>query len=311
MLVELSTFLDITKNGNGAGISMSNGGESVVNKVCALGCYSTSSASSGQFLGDSLSNDATKKNDIIDSSICSCKEANNDSYGTLYLRNANISINAVNFTDNICQMESLTIYPYVVSDEVTTYIKFTSIKDNYERSRICIILASDNTGYKIEETNFINNSQLTSQWALITTDGPTSFQHCTFLENDENPTHVWLLGNGVITLVDCTTEESFVDHLKGNVVYDFITPADDGKSFINAIIGTSNDYCDAAYDTVGILYPNPVDLLENEAKRNEKDKQTCTQDIQQKKGDIKLSKWRIVEYIFVVSVLNVGPSIGL
>ena len=52
----------------------------------------------------------------------------------------------------------------------------------------------------MEETNFINNSQSTNGYALITTDGPTLFRHCTFLENDENPTHAWLQGTGIITL---------------------------------------------------------------------------------------------------------------
>ena len=81
---------------------MSGSVENVVNKVCALGCYSAASSSAGMFLQTSITNNATKKNNVVDSSICSCKEESRTSYGTLWLVNAHISFQAVNFTDNIC-----------------------------------------------------------------------------------------------------------------------------------------------------------------------------------------------------------------
>ena len=161
---------------------MINGRDAIINKVCALGCYSTAPSSNGQFLYASLSS-----NDAVDSSICSCKEENsNGSASTLWLSNANISLHTMNFTDNECYGSPVVMHPIYVSNEKTSNIRFSTIRDIFVRSYIVLMHGVDNARYKIEEINFINNSQNTRHWALILTDGPTTIKHSTILGNNKS-----------------------------------------------------------------------------------------------------------------------------
>ena len=198
----------------------------------------------------------------------------------------------------------------VISQISIRILIFSSFWDNYQIYFICIIIGTDDAEYEISNINFINNSQNVSGYGLILADGPTTIKQSTILGN--NKSVIWLYGRtnegnrSCITLVDCTIDDNIEDHITGNVTHVEISTS---NSFIIAIRGTSNDYCEGKYDVYESLFPHPDEVFKNEAIRNKKDKQTCTQNIQQKKGDgVDLSKWRIVEYILVIGGLNPKPK---
>ena len=307
MLIELSSFLDITKKGYGAGIHIINGGHNIVNKVCALGCFSTAGSSDGEFLYASLStNDVTKKNIVIDSSICFCKEEKYTSEGILYLVNSNISIHTVNLTNNKSYwMAPLYIKPTLIEGETTSFLKYSSVRNNSARFEVCINQEMDNAGMRISRTNIIENRQNTTSFGIVNVDGPTYIVDCTVLENDEKCEWLHVDEVGYIEIVDCTIDADYESHMGTSVTYDSITPMD-GILFINAIKHTENEYCAAAYDFVGSLTPNlgfPNNLCSKKPDHMNDDDDDDM--------NIKSSKRRIFEYIFVVSCLNVDPSVGL
>ena len=313
LLVEFSTFLDVTNNITRGAISMENGGESVINKVCALRCYSAYDGTEwtyGMFIHAYLSHDPTKKNDIVDSSVCSCKEEKRYSFGTLDFRYANNSINSVNLTDNVCKwFPAISVSPEQNEKETCT-IEYCTIRNNFATAYTIIDQDTSNAIIKIANTNMIECSQGTPSYGIINVDGHTTIVHCTLLNND--PNYRWFFarttdgGIGQITVIDCTIDVS-LDALNtsGTVILESITPTDDGKSFINALKHTENEYCLAQFDFVGSLTPDfgfPNNLCSKKPdhmKNNDDDM------------NVKSSKRRVFEYIFVVSCLNVDPSVGL
>ena len=304
MLIELSNFLHITNTINRGAVIIEKG-ECVVNKVCAIGCYSTfKGRSEGQFLYTSVTNEVSKKNDVIDSSICSCKEENYMGHGPLYLMCAKIYTHTVNLTDNVCSYFPGMYQVPIAADANTGTIKFCTMRNDIALTSEVINFDRQNAKHTISHSNIINNTQLQNVRALIVVDGPTTIEHTSFLDNDKDR-DMFYGRSGEITLIDCTIDADLVNCIIGNVIWNEITPSDDGKSFINALKHTENDHCLAQFDFFGSLTPDfgfPNNLCSKKPDHVNNDDDDM---------NIKSSKRRIFEYIFVVSCLNVDPSVGL
>ena len=249
---------------------------------------------------EELTDDATKNNNVVDSSICSCKEESRTSYGTLWLVNANISILSVNFTDNecYCYPSAMCGNTYARSNQPTARIKFASIISNYANYFSTLTFETTSAIDVMENSNFIRNTQGSAYWALIFTDGPALIQHCTILENDEDTSHKWFLGRtgsgvaGSITIVDCTIDSTYTSHVSGSVNIYFIQPFE-GTSFINALKHTVKEgLCEASYDAVGDLTPVFSDFVVCETNNVDIDLKT-------------IDTMRVLEYVF--AILLMGP----
>ena len=242
---------------------MASAGECVVSECCAVGCRSTypstsSSWSYGMFLYTRLTDDAAKKNNVVDSSICSCRETSHFSYANLYLSSANISVNTVNFTDNVCYYDpAVYTAPTVATSHVTASVQYCTVRDNNARGALIIDYNVINANYMLTHTNFISNYQVQTIYGLINTDGPVLVTHCTVLDNDLNASHQWFNVDrgGYYELFDLTIDSDYASHTLGVVYVNFIQQFE-GKSFINALKHTEKEgLCEASYDVFGDLKP--------------------------------------------------------
>ena len=68
LLVELCTFNNCHSSSDGGCIYQSKG-QCIINKCCSFRCYSSSSSGWGQFIYNSLADDKSSKNRVLDSSI--------------------------------------------------------------------------------------------------------------------------------------------------------------------------------------------------------------------------------------------------
>ena len=69
-LAEETSFLSCTPSGAGGAMYLKITGESILSKVCGFSCKST--ANWGQFDYVKVPSEATKRNEVLDSSICRC-----------------------------------------------------------------------------------------------------------------------------------------------------------------------------------------------------------------------------------------------
>ena len=153
-LAEATSFLDCTPSGAGGAIYLSITGESVLSKICGFGCFSK--ANKGQFDYIEVTSEATKRNELLDSSV-----SRYHNYGKVHFKNDNISLNECNRYSAIDSDNQ-----YAESNCFGFTLEYSSIANNSASTCICIRASSS---YKklISSCNILRNKQVDTGYGII------------------------------------------------------------------------------------------------------------------------------------------------
>ena len=317
MLVEFCVFENChTSFQYGGAIFMaysttSGAGNCAINKCCATQCWSTASPSYGQFIRTYLTDKKTSLNKVLDSSVINSFPGS-DSYGTIMLYNAKITINNANFSNNHC-----TYYPSVycsptVDIEVTSLLKFCSIRNIFGENRGVNLFSS--AQQQIESSNLIENRIENN--GLISSFSSVLVKGCTILENTVDV--IFNSMSGSITVTNCSIDPNELGLVSGNVKFYSWQPKP--KTFINPILPVQfTELCLASYDVIGTLTPDvtPPTTKPPTPKRTPNE----TPEMTPNKQLLKCYTWfcedlrttnvdilQILQYIFLLCCLPTNPA---
>jgi predicted outer membrane repeat protein len=246
LLVESSSFFSCKTSGIGGAIYFvnTNNGQSVLHKVCGNDCYSTTSGNNYQFVYIKVYNGATNKNYLNFSSITRCIS---DNWYTLRLDSGIVHLPSVNISMNKCKYCPIfyTI-PFQDSSYVTCTSSYSSFTDNQATIYICIRFFCSDAKFEIKSCNILRNSQVSSDYAIISPEGNLMIEDSCILGN--TATYIFHAGSGKITLSNCTIN-------KTTSVGSFTIQNTATKSFIHALNHISTQNCFVEYDAIGALTP--------------------------------------------------------
>ena len=175
MLIEESVFESCKTTGDSAAIYFRSGGNCVISRICGFNCSSKDYA----FYYITCTDNVNTKNDLVDSSICSCHDSRefirNDK-GTVIFSRINISFNACSFNVGcVCRPSS--------SSSVTGTISYSSFANNTAaESRILLL------GYyakiTVSSCNIMKNEQKSKDsCGIVYSDGPITVKDSCVLDN--------------------------------------------------------------------------------------------------------------------------------
>jgi predicted outer membrane repeat protein len=250
LLVESSSFFSCTtSNTHGGAIFFQNSGsgQCVLHGVCGYDCYSTNTSSNAwyQFAYISVNNAESSKNYVNYSSIVRCVNERSDSRYILGLNNGKICCPSVNISMNKCQRCSgITCWPFQDSNSVTCSLTYSAFTDNIANEFSCIWLNREVAEYEIKSCNILRNSQVSSTYGIIYTNGNLKIEDSCILENTATVIFYQNQSFYTITLSNCTVDKT---SSYGNI----ITQNTVTKSFILTLNHMSTLNCHSGYDFVG------------------------------------------------------------
>jgi len=253
-LVESSSFFSCTINNTwGGGICFYSykNGQYALYKVCGYDCYSIYSGSNGQFAWMRVNDTLSIKNYVNYSSISRCvNEKSGHSY-SLFLRFGKICCPSVNISMNKCQhYTGIYCYPFVDSSSVTCSLSYSSFADNNTFGYGCIRFNNGGAKYEIKSCNILRNTQDTTSYGTIYTNGVLNIEDSCILENTASTIFYSSSSSYPITLTRCTVDKTINN---GYVtIQNTVT-----KSFILVLKHMSTQNCNSEYDSLGyqIVFP--------------------------------------------------------
>jgi hypothetical protein len=254
LLIESSSFFSCKTSSNGGAIyfSNSNDGQSVLDKVCGNDCYSTYTGGSyGQFAQIIVNNSLLSNNYVNYSSIIRCVPNNSDAHYTIYLVNGKICCQSVNSSLNRCYCHSgISLCPLKDSSYTTCSLSYSSFADNKASDYICIWFGTTGAKYEMKCCNILRNTQVSSSWGIIHTNGNMIIEDSCILENEAtsifyvDPPHT-------LTLSNCTVDKT----TKAGGSFTIVSTVT--KSFIHGLNHLSTQNCHSGYDSLGTLTAIP------------------------------------------------------
>ena len=246
-LAEATSFLNCTPSGQGGALFLSITGESILSKICGFGCFST--GSSDQFDYIKVTSDASKRNELLDSSVCRCVQRSKNemvrhNYGKVHFNDDNISLNECN-----CYSAIDSDNQNAESNEFGFTLEYSSIANNSASIAICILTSNANKKL-ISSCNILMNKHNNALNGII----HMGYETCI---NDS-----CILGNVGQYIIYVTTSTGTVS----NCTLDFTSSSVSGasitnqasSSFINRIECFSTALCEAFYDSFGDLTVFPL-----------------------------------------------------
>ena len=272
LLIEFCTFYDVhTEASFGGAIYMAgtkanvNHGSCVVNRCCASKCFPTNpDTSTGMFIRSTLSEDNKHINKVLDSSIIHSTSKSKESYATLRLEFAQITVKSVNLSHNSPQnYPSAFCKPFSDGSEITCFVDFCSFRNNTGYYGIDLFNASIN---KLSSSNFIENNIYC--FGLIYS-GESIVEGCSIINNKADCIF-YVYGDYSMIARNCTIESNDAVMCKGNVNSNELTPKT--QKFINAVLPLEiTEICKGNYDYVVI------------GSSNELRRSLCVSDVSMKK----------------------------
>jgi hypothetical protein len=252
-LVESSSFFSCKTSdlyGGAIYFSNTNGGQSVLYKVCGYDCVSTYTGSGnthGQCVYIIANNAASSKNYIVYSSFVRSVNDYSRSWFTVHLNNGNISCTSANISLHRCYGDIIYYRPFSDSNYVTCSISYSSITDNIVPGYTCFYLPSGGAKHEIKSCNILRNKQGPNTQGTIAVWGNMMIEDSCILEN--NATYVFYTSSSYrITISNCTVDST------SNNGY-LITQNTVTKSFVLALNLMSTQNCHSGYDSAGTLTP--------------------------------------------------------
>ena len=247
-LAEATSFIDCTPSGSGGALYLSITGESVLSKICGFGCFSTSSSNLFDYI--KVSNDASKRNEVLDSSVCRCVQTNykemiQHNYGKVLFSDDNVSLNEC---DCYCAIDS--DYQNAECNEFGFMLVYSSIANNTASVYQCIRASSSSLKKQILSCNVLMNKQSSTEYGIIHSNGQLFINNSCILGNVGSKIIYVDTKNGVVS--NCT-----LDFTSSSVNGASIT-SQASSSFINGIKCLSSALCEAFYDSYGGLTVIPV-----------------------------------------------------
>ena len=236
-LAEETSFISCTPTGQGGAMYLAITGESVLSKVCGFCCLAKSNLC--QFDHIQVSQDITKKNQIIDSSICRSET----SYSCIIFHYyGKQSLNSINNSHNKIYDRGIHLFNQGTSSDLS--IKYCSFVNNTACAEVLISLYTPAIKKLIYTCNVINNERKTSSSSvgLIRTEGITKIENSCILGNKGSCIVCVVSGSGS-SISNCT-----IDFTSSNLISITITSAAK-YSFINRIECLSTAACEAMYDS--------------------------------------------------------------
>jgi hypothetical protein len=192
-----------------------------------------------------VNNAASRKNYFNFSSITRCVNTNSNSWHILYLYGGNTFCPSINESLNKCYGTVIRCDPYIDSNPVTCSFSFSSFADNTAIQFILLHLDT-NAKYEIKSCNILRNTQVSSSYGTIYTNGNTKIEDSCILENNANYIFYQRSSSYTITISSCT-----VDRISNNgylTIQNTVT-----KSFIFALNHMSTQHCHSEYDSFGTI----------------------------------------------------------
>ena len=247
-LAEETSFLNCTPSGWGGAIYLVITGESVLSKICGFGCFSTASHNLFDYI--KVSNDASKRNEVLDSSICRCVQASyseimQHNYGNVLFKNDNNSLNECNHYSAIDSD-----HQSAGNNEFGFMLAYSSIANNTAIEHQCIRATSSSLKKQISSCNVLMNKQSSTEYGIIRTDGQVFINNSCILGNVGSKIIYVDSNNGVVS--NCTLD------FTSSSVYGASITDQVRSSFINKIECFSSALCEAFYDSFGNLTVIPV-----------------------------------------------------
>ena len=239
-LAEYTSFISCTPTGQGGAMYLIITGECVLSKVCGFCCL----AINNYYLFDyiQVSQDITKKNQIIDSTICRTETESYDyiiihNYGKQSLNSVNISHNKIRY----CGIESRN---QAISSDIP--IKYCSFANNTAIYCKVIHLQQSAVQKSINYCNIINNEQKGSSLGVITTDGITKIENSCILGN-KGSCIVYVSSGTGSSMSNCA-----IDFTSSSLISISITNTAK-YSFINLVEWLSTAACKAKYGSYDLI----------------------------------------------------------
>ena len=250
LLIEKTTLFHCRSGVSSGALYFYYEGECVLVNICVYNCSAISG--SYQFANIEVYNGNLIKNEILESSISYCKNANYPD--VLFTEYGKIIIDAVNFSLNEArQFSACSSLPcYTGDNQLLSTISYSSFSNNSASGSCCVFLSNyrSTINHKIISCNIINNNQnLNDQsYGIITAKMPASIEGSCFVNN---MCHFLLMNQGSysFTVSNCTIDSGFRTSGALNVNN---LPA---TSFINKILCFETGNCEAFFDYAGSLTP--------------------------------------------------------
>ena len=247
-LAEATSFLSCSPSGQGGAIYLSITGESVLSKICGFGCFSTAQDSQFDFI--KISSDASKRNELLESSVCRCvqksyNEIVRHDYGKVIFSDDNSSLNEC---DRYFAIEN--DYQNAANNEFGFTLVHSSITNNTASGDICIRAGDSSSKNLISSCNVLMNKQDSTSSGIILTDGQTFINNSCILGN-VGPKIIYV-SSGSGTVSNCTLDFTSTSVYMATIINEV------SSSFINRIECLSTASCEAFYDSFGDLTVIPV-----------------------------------------------------
>jgi hypothetical protein len=239
---------------------MGGGAQCALYKACGYECYSLSTGgSSGQFGFIRLSNSVSDMVYVNYSSISRCVKQVSNHYYTMYHDNGKIFYPSVNVSMNKCHYYSgIYCNPSTDSSSVTCSLSYSSFTDNNDLGYTCIRFCNGGAKCEIKSCNILRNTQSSTSYATIFTNGILNIDDSCILENTATTIFYSSSSSYPITLTNCT-----VDKTTNNgylTIRNTVT-----KSFILGLNHLSTQNCHSKYDSIGNL--TPISYVPNPTKK--------------------------------------------
>ena len=245
-LFEETSFVSCKPSAQGGALYLSITGESIISKICGYDCIAVNN--DYQFYNIIINQDATKRNFLLDSSICHSIQASSNSR-TLQQYYGNINVNADNISQNECyEFSALVSLFNAQSDGFGFMIKLSSLTNNTSRNYICLGMYQEESAPRlIDSCNVLNNKE--ENYGLINTCyGKLFLNNSCILGNtakyqvsEENGRYGSVISN-------CT-----IDFTSSSISSGISIVSSPSTSFINKIACLSTNRCQAYYDSFGKL----------------------------------------------------------
>jgi hypothetical protein len=295
LLVESSSFFSCkTSGGQGGAIyfSNTNSGQSVLHTVCGYDC--NSGTSWGQQICILLYNNALTKNYVNYSSFARC--LNEQRTETLSIYNGKVCCPSINVSMNKCSSVSGVYFcAYVDSSSVTCSLSYSSIADNSAAGYNCILFATTGVKYEIKSCNIIRNSQVSSSYGTLWTQGNLMIQDSSILENSAT-TIFYAYSSYTITISNSTVD-------KTTKYRTLITQNTVTKSFILGLNHMSTRNCHSEYDSAGYI----TAAAYIPTRSSTKEVCHCTYRILLYQA--KMSDLFSLTYVFMISFIYIDPFV--
>jgi hypothetical protein len=277
LLVESTSFFKCTTSNTWGGaicFFISNRGNCVLYGVCGKDCCSINTGTSyGQFALIRVQESASNKNYANYSSVSRCVNEVSDSQRMFYLLYGKVCCTSVNLSMNKCYHSSgFYCIPIVESSSVTCSLLYSSFVDNSAFGYNCIRIDNGGSKNEIKSCNILRNTQISTSYATIYTNGILNIDESCILENIATSVFYSTSSSYPITLMRCTVDKTTNNGFL--TIRNTVT-----KSFILGLFHLSTQNCNSDYDSVE--YQNIFPLASHSAKESFCSCYTCNENYYQ------------------------------